>query len=215
MAMVVYDLVTVKGDHKEVCRIASEHISKYIESRNVGLEQCLKYAAMLSKVFIGCYGNEFQTLNSVSDISDMRAFISKLFAIVRSRYEANTLKNDSSILEIIQSSLLDDMGLKCLEVPKADEVLSNNEPFIPADVAGEDFGVTEYFEEPAAEEMSLEPAFHFSSPEFQSFPEPHYSLDEISPCVQTRKESDEENFMFNTPFQTSFGEGPIRSYLDE
>lgn len=226
MAVVVHDIVRLKEDVREICRIASEHISKHIENRNVKLEQCITYVAELSKALIRCFGNRFQALNFVKDIDAMKAFMNNVFCIIRSRYEAHTLENDSAILDVIQTALLDDRTLRLAETIRTDDILSKNIAFIPANIESDDFGITEFFEEPIVKEIPLEPAFCFSSPELQCFLEPRSSVEDLSPCfkahspTRTRKKSDDGSFTLVTSSQPNIGEKPagtfgIFSYIAE
>eukprot|EP00826_Nyctotherus_ovalis_P036544 TRINITY_DN324_c0_g1_i2.p1 TRINITY_DN324_c0_g1~~TRINITY_DN324_c0_g1_i2.p1 ORF type:complete len:378 (+),score=74.91 TRINITY_DN324_c0_g1_i2:271-1404(+) len=218
MAVVVHDMIRLRDDTKEICRIASEHISKHIENRNVRLEQCITYAAELSKALIKYFGNRFLALDFVKDIEAMKAFVNNIFSIVRFRYEAHTLENDSAILDVIQTALLNDRTLKLAETIRTDNILSKNIAFIPTNIENNDFGITEFFEEPIVKEMPLEPAFCFSSPELQCFLEPQSPIEDLSPCfkayspARARKKLDEGNFTLITSSQPNIGKGAIGTF---
>jgi len=55
MILTINDLIDLRNNSREVNRIASEHISKHIESKNVSVEQCLVYAKKLSQALIKLY----------------------------------------------------------------------------------------------------------------------------------------------------------------
>lgn len=218
MALTVYDLIDLKDNPKHVGRIASEHISKHIESKNVTTEQCLEYAKRLSEVLISCYKDTFADFSVMTDLIVMKSFINKLFKLIMVRYSSNSLEADLSILKVIGSALLDDLTLNNSQCFISEDILSKNISVIPTNLDSEEPNEVEFIEEPVFEELALEPAF-LSSPTLQVLMQPKYSLEDLPSCFETGsptyKKAEASRFM--TSLQPDIGEMQmgVFSYIQE
>ena len=185
MILTINDLIDLRNNSREVNRIASEYISKHIESTNVSVEQCLVYAKKLSQALIKLYDerNKLQSLNCILDIDGIRSFINKLFKVAISHYCSNTLTSELSILEVIESALKDGSSLDSVNIPDLDDVLNKNMSVLPTNFDSERYEMPEFIEDSVLEEVLEEsPAeSSFSSPALREFFQSKYFLSDLSP----------------------------------